>query len=56
MVHTAVSKEAVDRNAEALALWRGVVGQLGGAGANRGLGAPPASGSRGPYLTEAAHP
>ena len=58
MVHTAVSKEAVDRNAEALALWRGVVSQLGGAGAGavRGPGAPPTSGRRGPYLTEAAHP
>ncbi len=37
MVHTAVSKEARDSNAEALALWRGVV-----EGVNR-PGGPPAS-------------
>jgi CubicO group peptidase (beta-lactamase class C family) len=30
MVHTAVSKEARDLNAEALALWRGVVDEFGG--------------------------
>jgi CubicO group peptidase (beta-lactamase class C family) len=30
MVHTAVSKEARELNAEALALWRGVVAELGG--------------------------
>jgi CubicO group peptidase (beta-lactamase class C family) len=30
MVHTAVSKEAEDLNAEALALWRGIVDRLGG--------------------------
>ena len=30
MVHTAVSKQAADPDAEALALWQGVVDELGG--------------------------